>query len=89
LASEDVAFTVSVALPPPLAKLTEEDESEQVTPVPVQVKLTLPLKPFTADTLIGTVPLLPAVTGTIVVSGTSEKSASGLLIGLNVVDDGA
>jgi hypothetical protein len=67
---------------PPLLKLSE-DGMEQVTPVAaLQLRLTVPLKPFSEATLIVAVPSLPAATGTIVLDGTSEKSASGFRIGL-------
>ena len=43
-----------------------------------QVRLTVPEKPLTEAMLRVSVPLLPAVTGTMVELGTIEKSASGL-----------
>jgi hypothetical protein len=64
------------------AESVAEEFTLQVTGFPVgvgaQVKLTAPANPLTEDRLIVSVPELPAVTGTMVVSGTMEKSESGL-----------
>jgi hypothetical protein len=72
---------------PPLAKLSEVG-AEQVKGASTEhVKFTPPLKPFADTRLITTLPPLPppAVTGTIVVSGTSVKSESGLDTELGLV----
>ena len=54
----------------------------QVTVVGVHLKLTAPAKLFTDETLMVVVPDPPAVTGTMVVSGTMEKSESGFEMAL-------
>ena len=80
-------------LPVEAPKLKEPGLTVQVTPdAAVQVKFTAPLKPFTEERLMVSVPELPMVTGTTVVCGTMEKSESGLEIALplfKVVADGA
>ena len=61
-----------------------EELTEQVTGFPVgvgaQVKLTAPANPLTEERLMVSVPEPPEATGTMVVSGTMEKSERGLEI---------
>ena len=72
------------------AERVAEEVTLQVTVVAVQVKATAPANPLTEERLMVSVPGVLAVTGTIVVSGTMEKSESGLEMGLaSVTADGA
>jgi hypothetical protein len=82
LAAEDPALMVRVSgVVAPLVRVAEE-VTEQVTVWPAQVKVTAPLNPLTEVRLIVSVPGLLLVTGTRVVSGTIEKSESGLEMAL-------
>jgi hypothetical protein len=83
LAVPDAALMVTAALPlPPLVKVSEEVESEQVMPAAaVHVRPTAPLNPFIEARFTVVDPLPPAVTGTMVESGISVKSESGFEIG--------
>lgn len=87
------AVTVSVALALPPLVNTGFDVSEQVSGLAAeQLMLTVPANPLFDARLMMTVPVVdvPASMGTIVVSGTIEKSESGLAMGLVSVNaDGA
>ena len=63
---------------PPAVSVAEGDIVQLMPEAGVQVKLTAPAKLFTEERLMVSVAEFPAVTGTMVVSGTIEKSESGL-----------
>jgi len=73
----------------PLVRLTEAGFGQVIPAGAVQVKLSVPAKPFIEATLMMSVNPLPAATETRAVCGTMEKSESGLLMVLSVVADAA
>jgi hypothetical protein len=86
----EAAEMVSVALTCPPAVSVDDPGIEQVTPeVAEHVRLTAPLNPLVELSSTATVLLLPGVTGTTVVAGTSWKSERGFAIALvSTIADG-
>ena len=90
LGADDPALMVSVSMAVlPLVSVADGVIVQVIGDAGVQVKDAAPAKPFTEERLMVSVPEAPTATGTIVVSGTIEKSESGLEMELRFVEDGA